>query len=81
MDEETGLPLVTNRLFIAALKDKNKDDMIDYSGNGDEDGDGLLDYEECELGTDPCKADTDGDHIDDGEDPDPLDKNIPGKEK
>ncbi len=68
-----------HQLFIAALKDNKKDDQIDYSGNGDEDEDGLTDYEECELGTDPCDHDTDGDHIDDGVDPDPLDKNVPGK--
>jgi len=71
-----GQPLVTNRLFVAALHDKNHDGVIDYSGNGDEDNDGLTDYFECELGTDPCNEDTDGDHVNDGVDPAPLDRNV-----
>ena len=33
----------------------------------DTDGDGLLDTEELELGTDPTNPDTDGDGLTDGE--------------
>lgn len=71
-----GNPLVSNRLFVAAVQDRNHDRQIDWSGNGDEDGDGLTDYEECELGTDPCREDTDHDHVPDGEDADPLDRQV-----
>lgn len=76
-----GLPLKSNDLFVAAMKDKDGDKRIDYTGNGDEDEDGLTDYEECERGTDPCDKDTDGDKVKDGQDPDPLDKNVPGRKR
>src|SRR5690606_14407095 len=36
-------------------------------GDIDSDGDGLLDSEEAELGTDPFNPDTDGDGLSDGE--------------
>lgn len=36
-------------------------------GNGDTDGDGLSDYEEVRVGTDPREADTDGDGIEDAD--------------
>ena len=50
---------------------------IDYTGAGDEDGDGLADYvEACVLGTNPCKADTDGDGAADGVDANPLDPGV-----
>ncbi|MCB9744627.1 MAG: FG-GAP repeat protein [Alphaproteobacteria bacterium] len=38
----------------------------------DEDGDGLSTEDEQGLGSDPCEPDTDGDGLEDGEDPDPL---------
>ncbi len=40
--------------------------------DGDEDGDGLSGREELELGTNPFRADSDGDDIPDGEDDEPL---------
>ena len=47
------------------------------AGFGDSDGDGLSDYEEETLGTDPNNADTDGGGVDDGQEvlagTDPLD--------
>ncbi|MFC1688213.1 hypothetical protein ACFL07_00960 [Pseudomonadota bacterium] len=62
----------SNSLCIAAVEDFEPEG-IDYSGNGDEDGDTLLDYEEaCELGTDPCDTDSDDDGVDDGFDNCPL---------
>ena len=53
--DEDGNPLTGRRLLVGAVKDRNRDDVIDYSGRGDEDGDGMTDYEECESGRDPCK--------------------------
>jgi hypothetical protein len=73
--DENSSPLVTNQLFLAALHDKDGDHQIDRTGNGDEDRDGLTDYHECEVGTDPCDKDTDHDGLNDGADPYPLDKN------
>ena len=64
----------SNNLCLAAVKDVDGDGVITRDGSGDEDGDGLTDLEEaCEIGTDPCVADTDGDGVPDGVDPDPLD--------
>jgi hypothetical protein len=75
--DERGRPLVSNALALAAICDANRDRTIDYTGEGDEDGDGLGDYEEaCVLGTDPCRPDTDRDRIPDGEDSDPLDRRV-----
>ena len=62
-DEGNRLPplLETNALCLVAVSDLNGGG-IDYSGNGDEDGDGLLDHDEaCSVGTDPCVGDSDGD--------------------
>lgn len=42
------------------------------AGTGDPDADGLNNTRELALGTDPNDADTDGDGLDDGEDPAPL---------
>ncbi len=41
--------------------------IADVSIDVDGDGDGLLDAEEIELGTDPAKVDSDGDEYDDGD--------------
>lgn len=87
VDPETGKPLrdpvtgeklppilVSNPLCLAAVEDFNGDGVIARDGSGDEDSDGLTDFAEaCEFGTSPCNPDTDGDGVDDGEDPDPLD--------
>lgn len=90
LDPATGEPLVdafgnrlppileSNRLCLAAVSDVNGDGGIARDGSGDEDGDGLTDFEEaCLLGTDPCLADTDGDGVNDGQEilagTDPLD--------
>lgn len=77
-DPDTGekLPpiLVSNPLCLAAVCDFNGDGGIVRDGSGDEDGDGLSDFDEaCKLGTDPCNPDTDGDSVPDGVDPNPLD--------
>ena len=46
----------TNPLCLAAVKDLNGGGL-DYSGQGDEDGDGSTDYfEACLAGSDPCDA-------------------------
>ncbi|MCK4793663.1 MAG: hypothetical protein KAV87_58585, partial [Desulfobacteraceae bacterium] len=68
---------VSNPLCLAAVWDFNGDGVIARDGSGDEDGDGLSDLEEaCELGTDPCNPDTDGDGVTDDVDPDPLDPEV-----
>ena len=41
------------------------DDTMTQAQNADDDGDGLTNAEEAELGTDPDSADTDGDGLDD----------------
>lgn len=72
-----GIPLRSNRLCLGAVEDANGDGVIDWSGNGDEDGDTLSDWlEACELGTDPCNPDTDGDGAADAVDADPLESGI-----
>ncbi|MCZ6795375.1 MAG: hypothetical protein O7J95_17355, partial [Planctomycetota bacterium] len=72
---KTTTPLLASGfLCLAAVEDANGDGFIAFDGSGDEDGDGLTDLEEaCELGTDPCNADTDGDGASDGADADPFD--------
>lgn len=47
----------------------------------DSDADGLNTTEERELGTDPLKADTDGDGVQDGDDSDPLDPAVSAAEE
>ncbi len=61
LDPVTGEPLdlppilASNSLCLAAVEDVNGDGEIARDGSGDEDGDGLTDYEEaCVIGSDPC---------------------------
>lgn len=49
---------------------------LNQTGAGDPDSDGLNNTEERQLGTDPRKADTDGDGALDGDDSDPLDPTV-----
>jgi hypothetical protein len=70
--------LATGALCIAAVTDLN-DDGLNYTGEGDEDGDGFLDHQEaCDLGTDPCVFDEDFDEdgLPDLVDPDTDNDNI-----
>ncbi|MFH1429962.1 MAG: hypothetical protein ABIG71_00385 [Candidatus Uhrbacteria bacterium] len=48
-------------------------DGIPNDTDSDDDNDGLFDWEEAALGTDPLKYDTDGDHYSDKDDAFPLD--------
>ncbi len=73
-DEGDRLPplLETNSLCLVAVSDLNGGG-IDYTGNGDEDGDEMPDwFEACEIGTDPCDPDSDDDGYDDYIDDCPL---------
>jgi hypothetical protein len=76
LDDE-GNPIVvdgpTDDICLAAVDDVNGDGTFTWDGTGDEDGDTLTDLEEaCEIGTDPCLADTDGDGVRDDVDECPL---------
>ncbi|MDX1460575.1 MAG: hypothetical protein R3348_05910 [Xanthomonadales bacterium] len=77
LDEE-GNPTVvagpTDGICLAAVSQDLYDALVDYSDQGDHDGDGLSSHEEAcgEIGTDPCNPDTDGDGVVDGEDACPL---------
>ena len=65
--------LTSNNLCLVAVPDLDGSGDIDYTGGGDEDGDGAADHEEaCSIGTDPCNDDTDGDGVLDGADECPL---------
>ena len=46
------------------------------TGPQDADNDGLSDLDEYHLGTNPMKADSDGDGVSDGQDPDPSDAEV-----
>lgn len=68
--------LESNKLCLTAVSDVNGGGIVP-DGSGDEDGDGLSDLTEaCDVGTDPCVADTDGDGVLDGVDACPLDKAV-----
>lgn len=65
-----GTVAAAGPLCVAAARDLNGGG-IDYTGNGDEDGDGLTDYQEaCLIAAGhpclrPCDPDSDGDGLDD----------------
>lgn len=71
---KSGEPLLeSNALCVAAVKNPTE-----FGADADNDADGLSDFAEAcenEIRTNPCRADTDGDGLKDGEDPYPL---IPG---
>lgn len=72
-----GNPIVvlgpTDPICLAAVDDLNGGGFV-WDGSGDEDGDNLSDYEEaCDIGTNPCLLDSDGDGINDDLDECPLD--------
>jgi hypothetical protein len=70
-----GQKLTTEQLLLIGMKDANRDKQIDWSGEGDEDGDTLSDwFEASEYGTDPTKKDTDGDRSPDNIDKEPLNR-------
>ena len=59
----------SNQLYLAAVRDLDDNEGIVAEGRGDEDEDDLSDFEDaCEIGTDPCLKDTDGDGVDDNND-------------
>lgn len=66
LDKDDALPLDPNE-----SQDKDKDGIGDRA-DPDDDNDGLYDGEEIAKGTDPIKADTDGDKSVDGKDAFPL---------
>jgi len=70
----------SNKLCLAAVEDVYVDGII-YDGSGDEDGDGIGDWDEaCVYGTDPCvfDADLDEDQVPDSVDNCPVQAN-PGQ--
>jgi len=83
---------ITSTKYIDDIKSKNKDafwsitlNLFAYlrAENPDLDGDGLLNVEEKQIGTDPLNPDTDGDKLRDGEEvhtykTDPLNKDTDG---
>ena len=74
-DFTAGPLYLSDSLCLAAVRDLSAPIGIDPFGNGDEDGDWLSDYEEAcvnEFSTDPCRADTDADGVNDDVDECPL---------
>lgn len=68
-DDNDGMPdLFENSFSLNHLEASDASDDID--------GDGLTNYEEYLLGTDPSSLDSDSDGASDGDDPYPLDANI-----
>jgi hypothetical protein len=68
--DDNGDPIVvdgpTDDICLAAVDDVDGDGTFTWDGSGDEDGDNLTDLEEaCDIGTDPCLYDTDGDGVPD----------------
>jgi len=68
-EDGDDLPDTWETLYFGSTEDCQPGD--------DPDGDGLTNQEECAAMTDPTKADTDGDGLLDGNDPDPL---VPAEE-
>jgi hypothetical protein len=75
-DEDFGLELVyTLRSSDGGLV--TLDNAVAFGFVPDSDGDGLFDDEEFSVyGTDPLLADTDGDGVDDGDDPEPAEPGV-----
>ena len=73
---DDGEPAASSTLYVNITVQNNEDgdDQAD-AVDADDDNDGIPDTDEVEAGTDPLKADTDGDKIDDGEDNCPLVEN------
>jgi hypothetical protein len=69
-DANKAMATIGQLKAVFSLRFENLSVGID--SNGDEDGDGLTNAEEESLGTSPEDADTDGDGIPDGTDPQPL---------
>ncbi len=57
---------VDDRAYFASELAPEGNPIDDLDPDGDEDGDGLTNQEEIDLGTDPFDPDTDGDGLDDG---------------
>lgn len=70
-DNDSTDPQPTNG-SVRTPPDTDRDGTPD-SQDSDDDNDGLYDFEEQRLGTDPLRRDTDGDGVDDKEDAFPLD--------
>jgi len=70
-DENLGNDKALKKDFFVDM-DTDKDG-IGNTKDSDDDNDGLPDKEELVLGTDSLKSDTDGDRVEDPEDPFPLD--------
>ena len=57
---------VDDRAIFKSADINESGNVTPLDPNGDEDGDGLTNGQEVEIGTDPLKPDTDGDGLDDG---------------
>ena len=62
--DNTNLYKLENKLY--RLEEQARTHGFYYEGYVDSDRDGLSDYDEMRLGTDPYDADTDGDGYSDG---------------
>ena len=77
--ESTSEALTATALFLADANQATIEAVTATAAwlDRDDDGDGLTNRRELELGTDPQDPDTDGDGIRDGEDPAPLHTSTP----